>query len=100
MINIFRFLYWTVAVILLLLSTIIWIFMMVKQNAIVSTCQQYLTELSNTSSSTYYSPVTLPNGAENINLHQEDCATAAKQFLIISGIIVFVGNFVQVETRL
>lgn len=100
MINIFRFLYWTVAILLLLSSTAVWIFMMVKRSSIVSGCQQYLSELeaigNSTSSSSYYSPVTLPNGTTENFLHGEDCATATKQFLIVSGIIVFVGNFVQV----
>lgn len=96
MINIFRFLYWTVAILLLLSTTIIWIVMMVKQGAIVNVCQQFLTELdaAAASGSSYYTPVNLPNGG---NLHQEDCASATKQFLIWSGVIVFVGNFVQVK---
>lgn len=97
MINIFRFLYWTVAILLLLSTTIIWIVMMVKQSAIVNVCQQFLTELNTAvaaGGSSYYTPVNLPNGS---NLHQEDCASATKQFLIWSGVIVFVGNFVQVH---
>lgn len=72
--------------------------MMVKQSAIVNVCQQYLTELnSNTTKSPYYTPINLPNGTTN--LHQEDCATATKQLLIWSGVIVFVGNFVQVNNN-
>lgn len=69
--------------------------MMVKQNAIVTGCQQYLTEITS-NASPYYSPVNLPNGTSN--LHKDDCATATKQLLIVSGIIIFVGNFIQVKS--
>lgn len=70
--------------------------MMVKQSAVVIVCQQVLTELNTAAAwrSSYYTPVYLPDGG---NLHQEDCASATKQFLIWSGFIVFVGNFVQVN---
>jgi hypothetical protein len=91
MINIFRFLYWSVAVLLLLSTTAIWIFLMVKQDAIVAGCQQYLTEMTS-NASPYYTPVNLPNGS---SLHKDDCVTANRQLLIVSGIIVFVGNFIQ-----
>ncbi|KAI8047828.1 uncharacterized protein B0P05DRAFT_565210 [Gilbertella persicaria] len=94
MINIFRYLYWTVTILLLISSTAIWIFMMVKQNSLVTSCQDYLT-LSTASSDSYYSAVTLPDGIAS-TLHKEDCVTAVRQWLIISGIIVFLGNFVQV----
>lgn len=67
--------------------------MMVKKNTIVTGCQQYLTEL--TTAASPYSPVTLPNGTSS-SLHLEECTSATKQFLILSGVIILVGNFVQV----
>lgn len=70
--------------------------MMVKKSTIVSGCQQYLTEL-NTSESPY-SAVVLPNGSST-SLYLEDCNSATKQFLIVSGVIIFVGNFVQVKDK-
>ncbi|KAI9246024.1 hypothetical protein EDC94DRAFT_627709 [Helicostylum pulchrum] len=94
MVNIFRFLYWIMSVLLLVSSIGIWIAMMVKQSTIVTGCQQYLTEMSNSNSSPYYSPVTLPNGTSN--LHRDDCAAATKQLLIVSGIIILIGNFLQI----
>ncbi|KAI8879021.1 hypothetical protein K501DRAFT_227430 [Backusella circina FSU 941] len=92
MVNIFRYLYWIVAVLLLLGSSTTWILMMVKRDSIISGCQKYLLESTNASS--YYSPVTLPN--DTMHLHEEDCTSATKQILIIFGIIVFIGNAVQV----
>lgn len=82
MVNIFRFLYWTVVILLLVSSTIIWIFMLIKQNSIIDGCQQYLND-SNIASNQQ-------------NFLQEDCHTATKQILIASGIIVFIGNFIQI----
>jgi hypothetical protein len=81
-----------VAVLLLLGSSTTWILMMVKKNSIISGCQKYL--LESTNSSNYYSPVNLPN--DTIHLHQEDCTSATKQILIVFGIVVFIGNAVEV----
>lgn len=82
MINIFRFLYWTVVILLLISSTIIWILMLIKQNSIIDGCQQYLND-SNIASNQQ-------------NFLQEDCHTATKQILIASGIIISFGNFTQI----
>ncbi|KAF1804404.1 hypothetical protein V8B55DRAFT_1500605 [Mucor lusitanicus] len=90
MINIFRFLYWTVVILLLLSSSAIWIFMLIKQNSIIDECQKYLND-SNSSSS----PIMIPNQQQQ-GLIQEDCHTATKQILIAGGIVVFVGNFIQI----
>ncbi|KAG2212305.1 hypothetical protein INT47_001664 [Mucor saturninus] len=93
MVNIFRFLYWAMAVLLLLSSVGIWIVMMVKKSSIVLGCQQYLTELNTANSP--YSAVVLPNGTST-SVYADDCASATKQFLIVSGVIILVGNFVQI----
>lgn len=85
------------AVILLLSSVGIWIVMMVKQSSIVIGCQQYLTEINESNSP--YSAVVLPNGTSQ-SLYTQECHSATKQFLIISGVIIFVGNFVQVQIEL
>ncbi|KAL7332596.1 hypothetical protein PS15p_204610 [Mucor circinelloides] len=83
MINIFRYLYWTVVILLLLSSSAIWIFMLIKQNSIIDECQQYLNDSTVISSNQQ-------------GLIQEDCHTATKQILIAGGIVVFVGNLIQV----
>ncbi|ORE07732.1 hypothetical protein BCV72DRAFT_102306 [Rhizopus microsporus var. microsporus] len=92
MINIFRFLYWTMALLILVTSTVTWIMMLVKRNSIVSECQRYLLEQDSKQNS-YYTPVTLPDG--RMVAHQEDCTSATKQVIIIIGIFVFLGNFIQ-----
>lgn len=84
MINIFRYLYWTVVILLLLSSSAIWIFMLIKQNSIIDECQQYLNDSTAISSN------------HQQGLIQEDCHTATKQILIAGGIVVFVGNLIQV----
>ncbi|KAG1440655.1 hypothetical protein G6F56_011830 [Rhizopus delemar] len=93
MINIFRFLYWIMATLILISSFAAWITVLIKRDDIVTGCQQYLLGL-NSNSSSYYSPVNLPNGT--ISLHKEDCVSATKHLLIIGGIAVFLGNFVQI----
>ncbi|KAI9347849.1 hypothetical protein BD770DRAFT_395456 [Pilaira anomala] len=96
MVNIFKYLYVIMATLILVSSLGIWIAMMVKKSSIVTGCEDYLTtEMSKTSSSTsYYSPVTLPNGTNKV--HQDECEAATKQLLIVSGVIILIGNFVQV----
>lgn len=81
------------ATLILISSFAAWITVLIKRDDIVTGCQQYLLGL-NSNSSSYYSPVNLPNGT--ISLHKEDCVSATKHLLIIGGIAVFLGNFVQV----
>lgn len=82
------------ATLILVSSLGIWIAMMVKKSAIVTGCEEYLrTEMTSTTTS-YYSAVTLPNGTNNI--HQDECEAATTQLLIVSGVIILIGNFVQV----
>ena len=97
MVNIFKYLYVVMATLILVSSLGIWIAMMVKKSAIVTGCEEYLTtEMSGTTKSTsYYSAVTLPNGTNNV--HQDECEAATKQLLIVSGVIILIGNFVQVK---
>lgn len=68
--------------------------MLVRRNSIVSECQRYLLEQDSKQNS-YYTPVTLPDGS--MVVHQEDCTSATKQVIIIIGIFVFLGNFIQVK---
>ncbi|KAG0166375.1 hypothetical protein DFQ28_005962 [Apophysomyces sp. BC1034] len=69
-----------------------WIILLVKRNSVVSECNQYLQDIS-TSHSPYYTPVPLPNGAM---FGQDNCEAAVKQVLIIYGLLVFIGNFLQI----
>lgn len=71
--------------------------MLVRRNSIVSECQRYLLEQDSKQNS-YYTPVTLPDG--RMVVHQEDCTNATKQVIIIIGIFVFLGNFIQVKINI
>ncbi|GAN03936.1 hypothetical protein MAM1_0051c03392 [Mucor ambiguus] len=55
----------------------------ITQNSIIGECQQYLND----------STIITSNQQ---GLIQEDCHTATKQILIAGGIVVFVGNFIQI----
>lgn len=57
--------------------------MLIKQNSIIDECQQYLNDNTIITSNQQ-------------GLIQEDCYTATKQILIAGGIVVLVGNFVQI----
>ena len=98
MMNIFRFLYWTVTALLFISSTAFWIFLMIKRDVVTLGCQQYMALTSTSSITSTYSPVTLPDGTDG-SLYNEYCTTATRQLLIISGVLVFLGNLVQVIKR-
>ncbi|KAF7727782.1 hypothetical protein EC973_007013 [Apophysomyces ossiformis] len=92
MIGIFKFMYWVMAIVLLCVSLAAWILMLVKRDSIVAGCNQYLQDIS-TSHSPYYTPVQLPNGAI---FGKDDCEGAMKRVLIVGGVLVFIGNFLQI----
>ncbi|KAI9281124.1 hypothetical protein BY458DRAFT_264993 [Sporodiniella umbellata] len=90
MISVFRTLYWINAVFVLILSSYMWIGLLIIRKDIVSSCQDYF--LSSTNNG-FYSPVTLPSGKR---LYEEECESYTKQALILLGIFVFLGNFIQI----
>ncbi|KAI8376280.1 uncharacterized protein BYT42DRAFT_574068 [Radiomyces spectabilis] len=92
MIGVFKILYWLVTILLLIVTFALWILCLVKRDLLVESCAEVARELASSSSS-YYTPVQLPNGGDNLT---QSCATAAKQLLIVGGLIVFVGNLFQV----
>ncbi|KAI8641029.1 hypothetical protein BD408DRAFT_418961 [Parasitella parasitica] len=84
-INIFRFLYWIVVILLLVSSSTIWIILLVHQNSIIDGCRHYLTDSS-----------TIMASDQQGLLQPEDCHTATKQILIAGGTVVFLGNLIQI----
>lgn len=96
MMNIFRYIYWTVTVLLFVSSTAFWTFLMIKRDVVTLGCQQYMTFASTSSVTSTYSPVTLPDGTDG-DLYNDYCTTATRQLLIISGVLVFLGSLIQVR---
>ncbi|KAI8368861.1 hypothetical protein EDC96DRAFT_574019 [Choanephora cucurbitarum] len=95
MMNIFRFLYWTVTLLLFISSTAFWIYLMIQRDSVTTGCQQFMALNATTSITSTYSPVTLPDGTDG-GLYHDYCASLTRQVLIISGVLVFVGNLVQI----
>ncbi|KAI8330268.1 hypothetical protein BD560DRAFT_416368 [Blakeslea trispora] len=94
MMNIFRYIYWTVTVLLFVSSTAFWTFLMIKRDVVTLGCQQYMAFASTSSVTSTYSPVTLPDGTDG-DLYNDYCTTATRQLLIISGVLVFLGSLIQ-----
>ncbi|KAI8973304.1 hypothetical protein BDF20DRAFT_881644 [Mycotypha africana] len=54
MIDLFRFFYWTMAMLLCLSSSILWIVLIFKQSTILEECQLYVTTLSRHQNAAHY----------------------------------------------
>ncbi|KAI8343579.1 hypothetical protein BC941DRAFT_411792 [Chlamydoabsidia padenii] len=87
MTNIFKLLYWIMAILTLVLSFGLWIAMMVNRDESVTICSDFLQHPGNYGeilTDTYTKA-----DADSI------CSNSMRTVLIVSGIAVFVGNFIQ-----
>ncbi|CAO3624259.1 unnamed protein product [Cunninghamella blakesleeana] len=88
MINIFKGVYWLMAIIGLLVSLAIWIVLLVKRDDISAACA----DVSQNPGDYGLSDV-LPVGSAGEALSL--CSTSVRNLLIITGVGIFVGNFIQ-----
>lgn len=89
MTNVFKLLYWIMAILTLLMSFGLWIAMMVKRDDSVAICSDFLQHPGNYGEilTDTYSQA----DADSI------CSSSMRNVLIASGVAVFVGNFIQVK---
>jgi hypothetical protein len=91
MINIFKGLYWLMAILSLLASFGLWIFMMVNRDDSVAVCSDFLQHPGSYGE-------TFTGGIAFTKTEADDfCSTRMRNFLIGSGVAVFLGNFIQVN---
>ncbi|KAI8328445.1 hypothetical protein BC941DRAFT_457756 [Chlamydoabsidia padenii] len=87
MVNVFKGLYWFMSVLSLIASLGLWILMMVNRDQSVSICSEFLQH-----------PGTYGQEFEPITKSEADdyCSSSMRTILIVSGVFVFVGNFIQI----
>lgn len=82
-------------VVLTLIATFaVWIILLVKKSDVETACEAAVSNSIAANDSPYHSPVTIPNNQADI---QSSCETAIRDATIAGGVIVFVGNALQVN---
>jgi hypothetical protein len=91
---IFSILYWIMVVLTLIASFAVWIILLVRRSDVEAGCVAAVTNSIAASDSPYHTPVTIPNQQAQV---QDDCSVAIRNVTIGLGVIVFVGNALQVR---
>jgi hypothetical protein len=96
MVLVFSILNWIMVVLTLIASFAVWIILLVKKSEVESACEAAVSNSIAANDSPYHSPVAIPNQQSDI---QNACQEAIKNATIAGGVIVFVGNALQVNKK-
>lgn len=96
MVLFFSILYWIMVILTLIVSFAVWILLLVKRSDIETACEAAVSNSIAATDSPYHSPVAIPNQQAGI---QNDCNEAIRNATIGGGVIVFVGNALQVNEK-
>ncbi|CAO3686740.1 unnamed protein product [Umbelopsis vinacea] len=92
MVLFFSILYWIMVILTLIVSFAVWILLLVKRSDIETACEAAVSNSIAATDSPYHSPVAIPNQQADI---QNACNEAIRNATIGGGVIVFVGNALQ-----
>jgi hypothetical protein len=94
MVLFFSILNWIMVVLTLIATFAVWIILLVKKSDVESACEAAVSNSIAANDSPYHSPVTIPSQQIDV---QNACQEGIRNATIAGGVIVFVGNALQVS---